>query len=161
MCFLFFSVCTRDYTGHIQTGPGLTVVKAPPAFRMKFLLLASACVLTAALKADGGRSEVSWRRSGSTAAPSLLALNLRQRAPAVAPPSDGGWAAAGWIGGAAVAAETLSILNTMVVVVVLRRITGVASMAELAERIVRWFHAYGTMAYPVYASILISMQVCA
>lgn len=124
----------------------------------KLLLVACTCACAAALQPDVARSQLVCRSDAPrrAAAPPLLALRLRK--PAEPVPSEAGWAAAGWIGGLALASEMLSVVNTMVAVVVLRRISGVGSMAELAEWIVAYFRSHGRMAYPIYACILISMQ---
>jgi uncharacterized membrane protein YdjX (TVP38/TMEM64 family) len=87
-------------------------------------------------------------------APQLLALK-----PSAVEPSEGGFAAAGGLAALAVVSEVVQYVNTALLVLLLRRMTHTASMAELAELVIVWFRARGWAAYPIYAAMLCSMQV--
>jgi len=92
---------------------------------------------------------------GRTATPGPLLVAARK----VEDPTEGGWAAAGGLAALAVASEVVQYANTALLVLLLRRLTHTASMADLAEVVIAWFRSLGLLAYPVYVAMLCSMQV--
>ena len=68
--------------------------------------------------------------------------------------SSGGWAAAGSLAGLALASEVLQIVNTLIGMVILNRVTKATSFAELVEVVAAGFNTLGWGAVPAYALML-------
>ena len=66
----------------------------------------------------------------------------------------GGWEAAGWVGGLALASEVLQIFNTVVAVFILNRVTGAQTFSDLVEEVAKFASGLGWAAMPAFAATL-------
>jgi len=73
--------------------------------------------------------------------------------------ASGGWAAAGKLTGLALASEVLQVVNTLVAMVILNRVTKAESFADLVEVVAAAFSHLGLYAAPVYALLLHAITI--
>ena len=123
--------------------------------------LAALAVPVAATRAgEPADGRPSLRRSSARDAPrphttALLAARLRKQEPAQASSS----AVAGGLAGVALASEVIPYANTALLLFLLQRLTGARSMVDVLDLMVSVFGTLGWASYPVYAALLVGLQV--
>lgn len=144
-----------------STQPGTSSVDlrsmAPPLWTACALLIASAAADSSSNSRSAILSSASFPQLRSKSPPStntIIATATRTDLLAMGGGGSGGWAAAGGLAGLALASEVLQVVNTLVGMIILNRVTKASSFAELVEVVARSFNKLGWVAVPAYALLL-------